>query len=164
MIKKPLFSLLFCLFCSTSAQAASPGDEAPDCLTSDIEDNHPLHISDHRNKVVYLDFWASWCPPCKKSFPVLDRLHRELKAQNFEVIAVNLDENKDDALAFLQDNPVNFTVAYDGEGKCPEAYQVMAMPSSYIIDKNGVIRKVHLGFRGGSEAEIRATLLSLLNN
>lgn len=154
--------LLFSLIAATPVYAATPGDQAPQCQASDINNNQPVHIPGQRNKVIYLDFWASWCPPCKKSFPTLDKLHQELKEHDFEVIAVNLDENKDDALGFLQDNPVTFSIAYDGEGVCPETYQVMAMPSSYIIDKNGVVRKVHLGFNDGSEEEIRNTVLSLI--
>jgi len=155
------FSFLPFIF-STFAFAAKPGDLAPTCITEHIENGQTLDIANYKNKVIYVDFWASWCPPCKLSFPSLNKLHNELYKQDFEVIAINLDEDKNDALEFLQHNPVKFTVAYDGKGKCPSGYNVMAMPSSYIIDKQGVVREVHLGFNEDSINHIRKTVLTLL--
>lgn len=144
------------------AHAANTGDLAPECLAVNAG-KKVLDLKEYRNKVVYLDFWASWCPPCKQSFPVLNRLHSELKGQGFEVIAINLDENQTDASEFLASEPVNFSIFYDEEGKCPDAYQVAAMPSSYVIDKQGIVKKVYLGFHSENEAEIRSTISALLN-
>jgi len=158
---KILLSLASLLF-SSCLLAASPNEPAPNCIVEHLTQKQILTISDYKNKVIYLDFWASWCPPCKLSFPQLDQLQLSLNNQDFAVIAINLDENKDDAINFLQHNPVSFIVAYDGEGTCPSGYNVMAMPSSYIIDKKGFIREVHLGFDENSLAKIRPTILALL--
>ena len=158
-------SLIFCLYLTSfSLVLSAPLDqEAPECHATNIFNQAKLNISNYQNKVIYLDFWASWCPPCKKSFPILNRLHSELKDKGFEVVAINLDENKEEALSFLQTYPVDFSVFHDAEGVCPDAYEVSAMPSSYIIDKKGLIRKVHLGFHDDSENEIRTAILALLN-
>lgn len=153
----------FLLFYSTIGFTAQKGDSAPDCSAHYIDGKQTLTLAEHQNKVLYLDFWASWCPPCKQSFPSLNRLHNELKNQGFEVVAINLDENKNDALEFLQNTPVDFSVVYDGEGKCPEAFKVMGMPASYIIDKKGIVREVRLGFDEDELQDIKTTILTLLN-
>ena len=163
MIYKLPLIICLCLSFSSLALAAPLGQEAPNCHAENMVNQDKLNISNYQNKVVYLDFWASWCPPCKQSFPALNRLHNELKSKGFEVIAINLDEDKEEALSFLQDHPVDFSIFHDAEGKCPEAYAVSAMPSSYIIDKKGLIQKVHLGFHDDSENEIRTAILALLN-
>ena len=163
MIKQNVAYISFLLLFSSLAQSAKPGDNVPECSARYIDSNETINISDQHDKVIYVDFWASWCPPCKRSFPSLNHLHKELKEQGFEVVAINLDENKNDALVFLQNNPVDFSVVYDGEGKCPNAFEVMAMPSSFIIDKKGIVREVHLGFNDDSLNKIRATILSLLS-
>ncbi|MGR8931517.1 MAG: TlpA disulfide reductase family protein [Gammaproteobacteria bacterium] len=160
MIKQSL-PLLFLLYVST-LKAAGPGELPPECAALTIE-NQKLNISSYRNKVVYLDFWASWCPPCKQSFPILDKLHSELKDKGLEVIAINVDEDRNDALEFLEGSPVKFPIFYDGEGNCPSLYDVKAMPSSYIIDKHGVIKKVFLGFHEENETEIRSDILTLIS-
>jgi len=156
------FSFLPLLFSTFEFAAAKPGDIAPVRITEHINNGQTLDIANYKNKVIYVDFWASWCPPCKLSFPSLNKLHNELYKQDFEVIAINLDEDKNDALEFLQHNPVKFTVAYDSEGKCPSGYNVMAMPTSYIIDKQEIVREVHLGFKEDSINKIRKTVLALL--
>lgn len=163
MINRYTTYFLILLLFSGFATAANSGDDAPVCITEHINTGKKLDISSYKSKVIYLDFWASWCPPCKLSFPHLNNLHNELYKQGFEVIAINLDENKNDAEEFLQQHPVNFTVAYDGAGKCPRGYKVMAMPTSYIIDKEGVVREVHLGFKEDSISKIRKTVLALLS-
>jgi len=98
------------------------------------------------NQVVYLDFWASWCIPCRQSFPWLNKMQTVYGDQGFRVVAINLDTSKDQALQFLKAVPAAFTVLFDPAGKTPESYQVQGMPSSYLIDKKGLIRKVHVGF------------------
>ena len=163
MINKKLYAALGCLLFSSSLSAATLGDPAPACTSSSISDKQVLDVANLKGKVVYMDFWASWCPPCKTSFPSLDRLYHEFKDQGFEVVAINLDEEKSDAEEFLQNNPVNFSIGYDGEGKCPRSFDVKAMPTSFIIDKKGIIREIHLGFDQDTPNKIRSTILTLLN-
>ena len=115
-----------------------------------------------KNKVLLVDFWATWCPPCKQSIPFFNALQNELQHQGFEIIAINVDEKTSDTKTFLNTYPVNYIVALDPQGDCPKKYDVKAMPSTYLIDRKGKIRHVHLGFHPGDEQEIRNQVIKLL--
>ena len=121
-----------------------------------------ISLSDYKGQVVYLDFWASWCKPCVASFPKLEALQQKYGNHGFTVLAINLDENKANALAFLQKHPVTYPVLYDKDAKVAESYQVAAMPSSYFIDKKGNIRLSHRGFVPGDEVKIEKAIQFLL--
>lgn len=162
MNKLPILALVG-LFLAFEVNALEPGKAAPSCPVSANGENSELTLNDYKGKVVYLDFWASWCPPCKESFPLLSGLWKELQDKGLEIVAVNVDEDSQDAAQFLQKHPVPFEIVMDPEGKCPSDYGVMAMPSSYLIDKNGIVRHVHLGFRSGDIGELREKLLALLS-
>jgi len=106
-----------------------------------------LELQQYRGQVVYLDFWASWCKPCRKSFPWMNALHKRYSDDHLVVLAVNLDEDTVAARRFLQRYPATFTVAFDPQGKVAERYGLKGMPSSYLIDKQGNIVMSHIGFR-----------------
>ena len=142
--------------------AAEIGSKAPDCALTSINDTQRYDLQQFHGKVLYVDFWASWCPPCAKSFPFLNDLDRDLKDSGLQVIGVNLDQTPEDAKTFLAKYPANFTVAADANEKCAKDFDVKAMPSSYLIDRNGVIRHVHLGFRAGEAKELRVLAEQLL--
>ncbi len=105
-----------------------------------------ISLKSLRGKVVYLDFWASWCGPCRKSFPWMNEMHRKYSDAGFVVLAVNVDTKPRDAARFLEKNPADFTVAYDREGKLAASIGLKAMPSSYIIAPDGSIVHSHIGF------------------
>jgi cytochrome c biogenesis protein CcmG, thiol:disulfide interchange protein DsbE len=109
-------------------------------------DGQPVRFADLKGKVVLVDFWASWCGPCKASFPALDALYRELRLRGFEVLAVNVDERRRDADQFLTQHAYEMRVVFDPRGRAPEAFGVQAMPSSYLIDRRGNIRFAHTGY------------------
>ena len=123
-----------------------------------------LTLADLKGKVVYLDFWASWCPPCRKSFPWMNEMERRYSRQGLTVIAVNLDKDHDLAAKFLNEVPANFTVAYDPQGTVAESYHVPGMPSSFIIDRNGRIQTIHVGFREEDTTDLEETLRSTLRH
>ncbi|MDD5036843.1 MAG: TlpA disulfide reductase family protein [Methylococcaceae bacterium] len=156
---KTLIALVLAALTGASIAAESP---APHCRVTDLQSGQALDLPIPQGKVVYLDFWASWCGPCVMSFPFMNQLHAELKAQGLEVVAVDLDEVREDALAFLKKTPAQFTVVQDPEGKCPGLYDVKAMPNSYLIDRRGNIRHVHLGFRDGDKPALRQKVQELL--
>jgi thiol-disulfide isomerase/thioredoxin len=103
-----------------------------------------LHAS--RGRVVLLDIWASWCEPCRRAFPVLDQLYRAYNDQGLDVFAVNVDEQRKDANRFLDGRAHAMPVFFDPEGRTPAAFKVQAMPSSFLIDRRGVIRFAHEGY------------------
>jgi thiol-disulfide isomerase/thioredoxin len=112
--------------------------------------------------VVLVDFWASWCAPCKESFPVLDSLHEELNSEGLEVVAVNVDEDRKSAQAFLAGRSPSLTVLFDPEGRMPEAFKVEGMPSSFLIDREGLVRFRHMGFTTQTRADLRREVSILL--
>jgi thiol-disulfide isomerase/thioredoxin len=119
-------------------------------------------LAELRGKVVYLDFWASWCGPCRKSFPLLEQLRQQLGSQGFEVLAVNVDEFEADALQFLTEIPVSYPVVRDGAGTTPQTYGILGMPTAYLIDRDGVVRLVHAGFKTSDAEKLRVEINKLL--
>ena len=114
-------------------------------------------------KVVLVDFWASWCAPCKASFPVLAKLHKEYAARGFAVVAVSVDEKAPAAVAFAKKFAPPFAALHDREGKLVQQVSVPTMPTSYLVDRNGRVRFVHAGFHGDtSERELRKEIEALL--
>ena len=111
-----------------------------------------------RGKVVLIDFWASWCAPCARSFPWMNALHDSLASKGLEIVAVDLDKDPADADAFLAQHPPRFTIAFDPGGKTAEAYHVTAMPSSFVVDPHGSIVYAHRGFDPKKTGEIEAII------
>ena len=122
----------------------------------------PVRLSDSKGKVIYLDFWASWCGPCKQSFPWMNALQEKYKSKGLEVIAVNLDANNEDALKFLATTPAKFTVAFDSKGRTPLQYGVKGMPTSYLISPDGKIIMQHMGFNAADRDMLEQKIESLL--
>jgi cytochrome c biogenesis protein CcmG, thiol:disulfide interchange protein DsbE len=114
------------------------------------------------NDIVLVDFWASWCGPCKRSFPWMNEMTRKYGAKGLTIVAINVDKKREDAEKFLKLAPAEFTVVYDPAGKAPAAWQVKAMPSSYLVDATGKVVLVENGFKderkGEVEERIRAAL------
>src|ERR1700722_15548182 len=107
----------------------------------------PLDLTSLRGHVVYLDFWASWCGPCKQSFPWMETMKTTYEAQGLEITTVNLDTDRADADKFLKQFHPTFDVRFDPKGELAELYKLQGMPSSVLIDRHGVTRFTHLGFR-----------------
>jgi peroxiredoxin len=104
-------------------------------------------------KVVVLDFWAQWCEPCKKELPELEKLSREFAAKNVVVLSVNIDKVKDNAARLVSQLGVTFEVALDPGGSVAATYDLPKMPTSFVIDRKGVVRYVHEGFEGSGDVE-----------
>jgi len=122
-----------------------------------------VKLSDYRGQIVYLDFWASWCQPCRKSFTWMNKMQSLYGKEGLKVIAINLDESKQKADKFLKQIPANFDVAYDPRGNTAQSYNIKAMPSSYLIDKNGNVIHANLGFRGNDEDKLEARIRELIH-
>lgn len=160
---KSLVSLMLLLTLMVSNSWAESADEqAPAFSLPDIYSGEEKALAQYRGKVVYLDFWASWCGPCRQSLPLLNTLRNELGEDKFEVIAINLDENPEDGKRFLEKYPVTYPVLTDTSGDTPQKYQLTGMPTSYLIDQNGNLRGAHQGFRSGDIDKIRDIVKTLI--
>jgi thiol-disulfide isomerase/thioredoxin len=122
----------------------------------------PVNLAAYRGKVVYVDFWASWCAPCRKSFPWMNDLQRRYGARGLAIVAINVDKKEDVARAFLADYPAQFMIAFDPTGMVAEAYRVWTMPSSYLIDRKGTLRSTHRGFFDANKLQIEEEIRQLL--
>jgi len=158
-----LLGLMLAMLLSNIAAAVEKGSTAPLFSLPQIGQENKIALGNYKGKVVYLDFWASWCAPCRVSFPLLNTLYKEKKNRGFEIIAINLDEDDNDLKRFLKLISVDFTLLRDLSNKVPEMYAVEAMPSSFIIDKKGQIRYVHKGFKRSDMAKIEQKVEQLLN-
>jgi thiol-disulfide isomerase/thioredoxin len=147
---------------SLSSLALAASEKPAPNIVVQNGDGGSVDLASYRGKVVLVDFWASWCPPCKTSFPALDALYREYVAKGVEVLAVNVDERRRDADAFLSAHPHRLTVLFDPKGAAPAAFGVKGMPTSYIIDRNGNIRFTHMGYSGNVDESYRRELGQLL--
>lgn len=123
---------------------------------------HGIKLSDYKGKVVYLDFWASWCGPCKKSFPWMNAMQAKFGAQGFSVIAVNLDTNPEDSRQFLKVVAANFDIAFDVKGDVAKLFQIKGMPSSVLIDREGRIVIQHAGFNDDSSGKLELIIKNLM--
>ena len=117
---------------------------------TDIYSGKKISLNDYRGKVVLIDFWASWCGPCRASLPNYNKLRNKLRASdigdNFEVLAINVDGSTEDAMRLLKQYEFDFTVLEERSGKSQRDYDLLAMPTSFLIDQQGIIRMAHQGF------------------
>ena len=129
---------------------------------SELDGSPVSSMQQLEGKVLLVDFWASWCTPCRKSFPWLNAMQQRHGGDGLLVLAVNEDNERSDAQRFLQQVPAEFAVLYDQAGALAQQYQLMGMPSSFLIDKKGQIRYRHIGFKqadiAGYETQIRQLL------
>ncbi|MES9990393.1 MAG: TlpA disulfide reductase family protein [Candidatus Thiodiazotropha sp.] len=152
-----------CLLFSGALQATSEPPLAPDFSLPGVTDR--VTLKSYKGMVVLLDFWASWCEPCRASFPWMNRMQAKYSAQGLQVIAINLDKDPALAEAFLNKIRVEFAIAFDPEGKVASLYGLQGMPASFLIDQQGRIHSSHVGFfhaeKERREQEIRKLLKPL---
>ena len=135
---------------SNTAFAVEEGELAPDfSLPSIYADQPAVSLKALRGKTVYVDFWASWCAPCLISLPQYNDMYHKYKDQGLEIIAISVDNPIEDGLDFLIDTPLDFLIPADPDGDIAELFQVFGMPTSYLIEPDGTVSLVHVGFRKG---------------
>lgn len=130
-----------------SDEAVTVGSIAPKFDFYSLDETEKLVLESYRGEWVYVDFWASWCPPCAKSFPWMNELSNDVDLSEVNIVAISVDREKKSMKKFVERFSPLFPVAWDPEGKIATLYNVPAMPTSYLVGPDGVVRLVHLGFR-----------------
>jgi cytochrome c biogenesis protein CcmG, thiol:disulfide interchange protein DsbE len=155
------FALALCSALALPALALEPGQRAPE-INATAAGGQPLRLGSLKGQVVLLDFWASWCGPCKKSFPWMNEMQAKYGPAGLRIVAINLDEQREAADRFLAQVPAKFTVGFDTQGKTPGLFGVKGMPSSVLIGANGFIDSLHAGFRDEDAAELEKRIVQAL--
>jgi cytochrome c biogenesis protein CcmG/thiol:disulfide interchange protein DsbE len=135
---------------------------APDFAADSVNGKGKVALSQWKGKVVLVDFWATWCEPCKKSFPKLEELRVKYSASGFEIAAISEDDEANGVKEFGTNYGAKFPMLWDKDKSIANKWHPPNMPSSFIVDKKGVVRFVHLGYHDGEEKEIETELKSLL--
>lgn len=150
--------LAMAIMLPVAGHAATP---APD-FTLKSRSGENVRLEDLRGQVVMLNFWASWCGPCRQEMPLMDELYEQYKDLGFTILAVNVDENREDALRFLDKVPVSYPILYDPESRVSERYEVQAMPTTVMIDRDGNARYLHHGYQAGYEEDYERQIRELV--
>lgn len=135
---------------TATVSAGSRQSSAPD-FTLKSHEGENLRLSEYRGNVVLINFWASWCGPCRQEMPVLSELHDKYQALGFTVLGVNVESDSGKARKLLKDLPVSFPVVFDNDSVVSKQYDVVAMPSTVLVDRDGKMRYLHKGYKPGLE-------------
>ena len=146
---------------TTDAWAIDIGAPAPP-FALPTADGSVVALDGLRGRVVYVDFWASWCAPCRRSFPWMNALQQRFGSRGLAIVAINVDKRRPDADRFLRQFPATFTVGFDPAGATPAAYAVPGMPTSYLVDARGHVVEIEQGFLDARRAAIEARIEALL--
>jgi peroxiredoxin len=145
----------------TALTKTTPVKQAPDFTLRSLEGEN-VKLSELRGNVVMINFWASWCGPCRQEMPLLESLYQRYNALGFELLGVNVEQDVDDAKRWLADRPVSFPVLLDPENELTKIYQVKAMPSTILVDRDGNVRHLHKGYKPGDEDTYQQLVRSLI--
>ena len=161
-IKNSIIALVFSVFAASSlASSGMEGQPAPDfALQSSTGEN--LRLSEYRGDVVMINFWATWCGPCRQEMPLLDELYSRYQRVGFSLLGVNIDDDSRRAMQMIEELGVNFPVLFDARKEVSELYEVEAMPVTVIVDREGNVRYIHHGYKPGYEDKYLDQIRSLL--
>lgn len=156
--------LLLLILVLPASEAFSAGQKAaPDFILKSNQGKN-LRLSELRGNVVMLNFWASWCGPCRQEMPLLDQLYQRYSAAGFTLLGVNVEADPKEADQMLKEIPVSFPILYDTESKVSELYGVQAMPSTVMISCDGKVSYIHKGYKPGDEKTYRDHIKGLLRS
>jgi peroxiredoxin len=144
------------------AFAVEVGETPPEINLPDLNSGKKISLAALKGKVVIIDFWASWCAPCKEEMPILESLYKRFKDQGLVVIGVSVDNETENAKKFLSAVKVSFPIVHDGGKTVADKFKPPRMPTSYVVDKAGKIRFVHEGFRKEDGKKLEEEVMKLL--
>lgn len=149
------------LFLSGQLLAAAPQGPAPD-FTLKTTSGENVRLSEFRGEVVMINFWASWCAPCRQEMPLLEELYTQYQPLGFTILGVNVEQDSSKALAMLEDIPVSFPIMLDSQSTVSKLYDVVAMPTSILVDRDGNMRYLHHGYKPGYEEQYQQQVRELI--
>lgn len=163
-MKKTIYSIIILILFTVLAYSQDVNSKAPDFTAKDMDGNI-VHLSDLKGKVVLIDFWASWCVPCKKSMPHLIELYNAYKDTSFTVIGVNVDTELDKVKQFEEElsADIPFPVIFDKESKIPPMYDVQGMPTTVVVNKKGIIKYKEVGYTNELKEKLDKTINELIS-
>ena len=156
-----LGALLIVLTATSVASSGLAGQAAPDFVLKSASGEN-LRLSEYRGDVVMINFWATWCGPCRQEMPLLDELHSRYNRVGFNLLGVNIDDDSREAMQMVKELGVSFPVLFDETKQVSKLYQVEAMPVTVLLDREGTVRHVHHGYKPGYEEKYLTEIRSLL--
>ena len=161
-LRNTIIALVFSAFAASSlASSGMEGQKAPDfALKSSTGDN--LRLSEYRGDVVMINFWATWCGPCRQEMPLLDELYNRYQRVGFNLLGVNIDDDSRRAMQMAEELGIDFPVLFDASKEVSRLYEVEAMPVTVLVDREGTVRYVHHGYKPGYEDKYLDQIRSLL--
>jgi thiol-disulfide isomerase/thioredoxin len=160
-LSRLLMACLVSLMCVSPAGAAAVKGPAPNFTLKSMSGKN-LKLSEMAGNVVLINFWASWCGPCREEMPLLNALHKKYAPLGFTVLGVNVEEQLDGARGFLSNVPVDFPILLDNKNKVSKQYKVIAMPTTVVVDRDGNMRYLHEGYKPGDEKKYRQMVKKLV--
>ncbi len=156
-----ILSAMLLICCVNTAGAVAVQGPAPDFTLKSLSGKN-LKLSEMAGNVVLINFWASWCGPCREEMPLLNALHNKYQPLGFTVIGINVEEQSEMARGFLEDFPVDFPILLDNKNRVSELYEVIAMPTTVVVDRDGKLRFLHKGYKSGDEKKYRDMVKKLI--
>lgn len=146
---------------ASAALAANLSGPAPG-FTLESRDGDVVSLEDLKGQVVMINFWATWCVPCRQEMPHLEALHQRYNSLGFTLLGVNVEDDPEGATKFLKDTPVSFPILYDPKNGVSKLYDVVAMPTTVLVGRDGTMRFIHHGYKPGYEGEYQTQIRALL--
>ena len=155
-------AILACACVAASGAGAIETGQPLPLASVPAADAGSVPLVDGKARATYIDFWASWCGPCRHSFPWMNKMQQKFGAQGLRIVAINLDAKRADAKDFLAQVPANFDLAYDSRGEAARKFGVATMPSSVLVGADGKVIAIHEGFRDEDETALEARIAAAL--
>jgi peroxiredoxin len=163
-ITNRLLALTFLTAVATMTAAAATLQTGAPAPAFQLNSNagKPMALADFRGQIVLLNFWASWCGPCRQEMPILEQLNRQYHGKGVTLLGVNVEPDSAAAVAWLKATPVTFPILFDTESKVSSLYEVAGMPNTVIIDRKGLVRYIHRGYSAGAENDYLNQIRALI--